>query len=118
MTVLECASPLLNGARLIAGTHSLRLLEVELYVYHSGTWADPYVHCDPRQLKPATWYVHQMGGSHKQGTFKGLDLTAGDGQHAKRTGLYDSALDLRQHKDIAFIYGYLNAEHIAMSIQD
>jgi hypothetical protein len=33
-------------------------------------------------------------------------------------GLYDSVLALRQHKDIAFIYGYLNAEHIAISIQD
>ena len=71
--------PLLNGARLELAGASLRPVEVELYLYHPTRWPDPYVHRHHAQRRPGGWYIHRRGLSFRQGTFKGLDLTAGDG---------------------------------------
>lgn len=53
-----------------------RLVEVETYVY-SAAHPDPYVHRDPRQQAWRQWYLHRSGGTLKNGTFKGIDLTFG-----------------------------------------
>jgi hypothetical protein len=53
-----------------------RLVEVETYVY-SAAHPDPYVHQDPHQQRWRQWYLHRKGGTLKNGTFKGIDLTFG-----------------------------------------
>jgi hypothetical protein len=72
------ANLLLNGTRLIAGGEAHRLIEVEAY-YHSTDHADAFAHRDPIQLEQGRWYFHKTGGVYRSGSFKGLDLTFGDG---------------------------------------
>jgi len=50
-----------------------KINEIEFY-YYSKTHPDPYVHRHENQLKKACWYFHK-----KEGTFKGLDITFGNG---------------------------------------
>lgn len=77
VTAPAAVADLLNGWDLLAFGRRLRLIEVETYL-HRPDDADPFVHCDPRQTAFATWYLHRKGGTLKNGTFKGLDLTYGD----------------------------------------
>src|SRR4051812_41318439 len=73
------AGRLLNGVRLIAGGEPHRLVEVEVY-YRSGDHPDPFAHRDPIQLQCGKWYFHRTGGVYRSGSFKGVDLTFGDGK--------------------------------------
>jgi hypothetical protein len=70
---------LLNGCRLVANGQPYRLIEVEVY-YHGTGHEDPFVHCDPLQLENGLWYFHRTRGTYREGSFKGLDLTFGDGE--------------------------------------
>jgi hypothetical protein len=70
---------LLNGVRLVAGGEPHRLIEVEAY-YHSDDHPDVFAHRDPIQLHPARWYFHKTRGVYRSGSFKGVDLTFGDGK--------------------------------------
>jgi hypothetical protein len=72
------AARLLNGARLVAGGESLRFAEVELYYFSAGH-PDPFTHRDPLQRSCGRWYFHRTRGVYRSGSFKGLDLTFGDG---------------------------------------
>jgi hypothetical protein len=72
------AERLLNRFDLIAAGRRLRILEVELY-YHSDDHPDPFSHRQPIQRECGRWYFHRVGTSYRGGTFKGLDLTLGDG---------------------------------------
>lgn len=70
----------LLAAELVAGGTPLRVAEVEHYAD-----ADPFAHRHPVQAFPARWYFHRVGPAYRGGTYKGLDLTAGDG--TRRAGL-------------------------------
>jgi hypothetical protein len=73
------AERLLNGARLVAGGEEHRFVEVEFY-YHGEGHPDPFTHRDPLQLECGRWYFHRTRGTYRSGSFKGLDLTFGDGE--------------------------------------
>ncbi len=77
--IASVAHRLLNNVRLIAGGEPHRLIEVEAY-YHSGDHPDPFAHCDPVQLELGRWYFHRTRGVYRSGSFKGLDLSFGDGK--------------------------------------
>ena len=72
------ADRLLNGARLVAGGEPLRFAEVEFYYFTAGH-PDPFTHRDPLQRSCGRWYFHRTRGVYRSGSFKGLDLTFGDG---------------------------------------
>ncbi len=72
------AEHLLNRARLVAGGSPHRFTEVEFY-YHAPDHPDAFAHRDPLQKECGRWYFHRTGGVLRGGSFKGLDLTFGDG---------------------------------------
>lgn len=69
---------LLGDVALIAGDRSHRLVEIEFY-YNGGDHPDPFAHCDPVQQTHRRWYFHRDEGSYRGGSFKGLDITFGEG---------------------------------------
>jgi 3-methyladenine DNA glycosylase Mpg len=69
---------LLNGSQLAVGRQSYRLVEIEFY-YWSKTHPDPFTHRDPIQFHLGHWYFHRSHGVYRSGSFKGLDLTFGQG---------------------------------------
>lgn len=72
------ASRLLGSWTLSAGERVHRFVEIEFY-YHGPCHGDPFVHAHSEQLHVGRWYFHRMGGAYRGGSFKGLDLTFGDG---------------------------------------
>ncbi len=72
------ADRLLNGCRLVVGARAHRISEVEVY-YHAAGHADPYSHRQPLQHQCGPWYFHRSHGSYRNGSFKGLDFSFGDG---------------------------------------
>ena len=72
------AGQLLNGVQFLIDGTPHRLVEVELY-YHGPGHLDPFTHRNPLQRQPGRWYFHRSGDSYRGGSFKGLDLTFGDG---------------------------------------
>jgi hypothetical protein len=74
----QLAESLLTATRLYAGGEPHRLIEVEVY-YHAADHADVFAHRDPIQLHRGLWYFHKTRGTYRSGSFKGLDLTFGDG---------------------------------------
>lgn len=78
----EIAKLLIASAEIVAkrkdGTeHRFRLAEVELYAFADGVYEDRFTHRDAQQSVLGTWYFHKKGGSFKNGSFKGLDVTFG-----------------------------------------
>jgi hypothetical protein len=69
---------LLNGAHLVVGGTAQRLIEIEFY-YFGPDHADPFAHRDPVQVHCGRWYFHRTNGVYRGGSFKGLDLSFGDG---------------------------------------
>ncbi len=72
------AERLLNGSRLMVRRRPYRLVEIEFY-YWSKTHPDPFTHRDPIQFGIGHWYFHRSHGAYRSGSFKGLDLTFGQG---------------------------------------
>jgi hypothetical protein len=72
------AAHLLNGADLVANGVGYRFVELEAY-YHGPGHPDPFAHRDPVQLEDGRWYFHKTRGEYRGGSFKGLDLSLGDG---------------------------------------
>ncbi len=72
------AAQLLIGSRLLVGRQPHRLVEIEIY-YWSKAHPDPFTHRDPIQFHIGHWYFHRTHGVYRGGSFKGLDLTFGDG---------------------------------------
>jgi hypothetical protein len=72
------AERLLNGTELRVAGQSYRLLEIEFYLFHAAH-TDPFSHRDPLQLHCGHWYLHRTHGGLRSGSFKGLDLTYGNG---------------------------------------
>lgn len=82
------AEYLFNRVELVVAGQVHRLCEVEFY-WHSPGHPDPFVHVHPLQLTSQRWYFHRAGnnhrtgqhGSYRGGSFKGVDLTFGDGHN-------------------------------------
>src|SRR2546425_4308376 len=72
------AGHLLNGVELLVDGDAYRLAEVEAY-YHGGAHRDPFSHRHPLQLGTGPWYFHRAGQAYRGGSFKGVDLSFGDG---------------------------------------
>lgn len=68
----------LRRATLHAGKSIFRPVEVEVY-YTSPDHPDPFTHRTALQKLPKRWYFHRQGASYRGGSFKGLDMTLGDG---------------------------------------
>lgn len=73
------ASHLLSASHLMVGAEPHRFVEIEFY-YFSEHHPDPFAHRNPLQLECGRWYFHRTGGTYRNGSFKGLDLTFGDGK--------------------------------------
>jgi len=73
------ADVLLNRSLLVAGSTFHRIVEVEVY-YSSPEHPDPFAHCFPIQREFGRWYFHRVGPSYRGGSYKGLDVTFGDGE--------------------------------------
>jgi hypothetical protein len=55
-----------------------RITECEFY-YRGTAHDDPFTHGDPVQVHPGRWYFHRTAGVYRGGSFKGIDVTFGDG---------------------------------------
>lgn len=73
------AARLLIDSRLVVAHQSHRLVEIELY-YWSKAHPDPFAHRNPIQFHIGHWYFHRTHGVYRGGSFKGLDLTFGNGE--------------------------------------
>jgi hypothetical protein len=85
------AERLLNASRLhVAGTPH-RFTEIEFYDFDPPVHPDPFTHRDPIQWECGRWYFHRTGGVYRNGSFKGFDLTFGDGN--SRAGILIRGLE-------------------------
>lgn len=74
------ATYLLKQFKMKIGENVCSLEEVEIY-YNSKDHKDDYTHKNKDQLTNAMWYFHQYpNGTYKSGTYKGLDITFGNGK--------------------------------------
>jgi hypothetical protein len=72
------AEQLLNRSRWLIGGVPHRFTEIEFY-YRGVGHEDPFAHADPVQVHLGRWYFHKTAGVYRGGSFKGIDLTFGDG---------------------------------------
>lgn len=72
------AARMLGSWRLCAGGRKHRFVEIEIY-YHGPEHEDPFAHAHPEERERGYWYFHRVGPSYRGGSFKGVDLTFGDG---------------------------------------
>ena len=72
------ADVLLNRTRWVIAGHPHRITECEFY-YRGPGHDDPFAHGDPIQIHPGRWYFHKTAGGYRGGSFKGIDVTFGDG---------------------------------------
>jgi hypothetical protein len=72
------ADLLLNRTRWVIGGRPHRITECEFY-YRGPAHDDPYTHGDPVQVHAGRWYFHKTAGIYRGGSFKGVDVTFGDG---------------------------------------
>jgi hypothetical protein len=70
---------LLNRTSLVIASIPHRLTEVEVY-FHSDRHPDPYPHRHPAQTGVNRWYFHQTGKGFRGGSYKGVDVTIGEGK--------------------------------------
>jgi 3-methyladenine DNA glycosylase Mpg len=77
------AEKIINSCQLSVNGTNFWISEIEFYL-HSPKHPDPCVHCNEDQLLKFSFYFHRSGKSktsgYKGGTFKGVDLTFGDGE--------------------------------------
>ena len=74
----DIAVRLLGACRLRAAGSVNRLVEIEFY-FDSEEHPDPFTHRHAEQRTSGRWYFHRIGASYRGGSFKGFDLTFGDG---------------------------------------
>jgi hypothetical protein len=75
----EIASRLLNTCDFVVAGNRYRFAELEMY-YFGDPHQDLFSHRYPLQLEADRWYFHRTRGEYRGGSFKGLDLTFGDGK--------------------------------------
>lgn len=73
------ADELLNRSAWLVGGIPHRFIDVEFY-YRGSAHADPFAHAHPMQADSGRWYFHRTGNAYRGGSFKGIDLTFGDGE--------------------------------------
>jgi hypothetical protein len=72
------ADLLLNRTAWVIAGRPHRITECEFY--HQGPGHhDPFAHGDPVQVHAGRWYFHKTAGAYRGGSFKGVDVTFGDG---------------------------------------
>jgi len=76
---LVLAPRLLLGADLVIAGQPHRLAEIEFYYHAPDIHDDPFAHGDPCQRTTGQWYLHRTGKGFRGGSYKGIDLTFGDG---------------------------------------
>lgn len=70
---------LLFGSHLMIKDTAYLIVEAELYANN-----DPYTHRDKQQYQNRTFYFHRINGKgFKEGSFKGMDITFGNGSEAR-----------------------------------
>ncbi|CUG89710.1 Hypothetical protein, putative [Bodo saltans] len=72
-----------------------RFCEIELYAFSKGVYEDRFTHCDAQQSVGGSWYFHKKGGTFKNGSFKGLDVTFGTQRGAQDGGPISVGLLIR-----------------------
>jgi hypothetical protein len=72
------AAALLNRARWVIAGRAHRITECEFY-FRGPEHDDPFTHGDPVQVHAGRWYFHKTAGVYRGGSFKGVDVTFGDG---------------------------------------
>jgi hypothetical protein len=72
------ADALLNRTRWVIAGRAHRITECEFY-FRGPQHDDPFTHGDPIQVHAGRWYFHKTAGIYRGGSFKGLDVTFGDG---------------------------------------
>ena len=72
------ADTLLNHTAIMIHREPHRLLELEIY-YDSAAFPDPFPHRHAQQRTGGQWHCHRVGSGFRGGSFKGLDLSFGDG---------------------------------------
>jgi hypothetical protein len=75
----EIATRLLNNSDFVVDGKRYRFAELEMY-YSGEAHSDLFSHREPLQLEDGRWYFHRTRGEYRGGSFKGLDLTLGDGK--------------------------------------
>jgi hypothetical protein len=75
---LEIIERLFNSTDFLVNGRPYRFAELEAYYCGPGH-LDAFSHRDPIQKDNGLWYFHRTGGSYRNGSFKGLDFTLGDG---------------------------------------
>lgn len=91
----QLAKKILLENSLVVGKKEYHLLEIEFYFFHKTIYPDPYSHAVQypnsvrlKQSVTGSWYFHRFTGMEKyHHTRRGLDLTFGDGKHAKFGGI-------------------------------
>jgi hypothetical protein len=76
---VRIAERILNGSSLVVSDERYRIVEIEFY-YNALEHPDPFTHRETLQLQCGRWYFHRTRGVYRSGSFKGLDLSFGDGQ--------------------------------------
>lgn len=74
----QIADCLLNRTHVYIGGEPHRFVEIEFYYRNKELHDDPSVHCDPLQKSCGNWYFHRFGGTYREGSFKGVDITFGE----------------------------------------
>jgi len=77
--VMHLGPRLLNETRFEVFGRECQLAEVEVY-YYSDRHTDIFANCHQVQSTFGSWYLHRMGSGLKNGTYKGLDFTFGNGE--------------------------------------
>ncbi|CAF0770740.1 unnamed protein product [Didymodactylos carnosus] len=97
------ANELINKYELIINSKSFRICEIEFY-YYSQKHLDPFTHQHSEQKKFPNWYFHRSGksltASWKNGTYKGLDLTFGNGDDETYGGILIRSIQNKQTNEI------------------
>ena len=79
-TFSKMASSLLNNYLLFINKIPFRLRELEFY-FNSPAHSDTFTHGDEMQKRKGEWYFHRSGKTYKGGTYKGLDISIGQGSN-------------------------------------
>jgi hypothetical protein len=75
------AGKIINKSHLIINNKEHRICEIEFYVY-CKKHLDNYVHKTDDQLNYGFFYFHRYkNGTYKEGTYKGVDITLGNGKN-------------------------------------
>ena len=87
------ANKILNETNLMINGYACRICEIEFY-YFSDDHSDLYTHAHLDQLNWGKWYFHRFNnGTYKNGNYKGMDISIGDGKNSRGGILIRSIYD-------------------------